>query len=451
MLKRTLLMAAALWVTQPALSAEQKVTDYRLDNGMKVVVIEDNRSPVVVQQVWYKVGSTYEKNGTTGLSHMLEHMMFKGTKTLKPGEFSEIVALNGGRENAFTSRDYTAYFQTVASDRLELMMKLEADRMRNVQIIDDEFYKERSVVTEERRMRTDDNPKSALFEQFMANAFISSPVRNPVIGWRADIDAYTAQDMRDWYQEWYAPNNATLVVAGDVKPEQVLAWAKQYYGVYEEQAITPPKPQAEIPQQGTRRFILKRQAKVPYLLIGFKTPTLSKAKVDWEPYALEVLAGVLDGGRSARLAKNLVRGQQIASSAGAGYDLYDRLEGLFIMDGIPANGKTVAGLETALLAQVKQVQTDGVEEQELDRVKAQVLAANIYERDSMFYQAMKVGVLETVGLGYKTLDEYVERIQQVTPEQVQAVAKKYLLPERMTVGVLEPLPLSSKGVNRHAH
>lgn len=436
--------AAMLLAGSAAVQAGQpeNTTEAMLDNGMKVVVVVDRRSPVVTHQVWYKVGSSYEHNGVTGVSHALEHMMFKGTDKLKPGEYSEIVARNGGRENAFTSRDYTAYFQTIAADRLPLMMELEADRMVNIRILDEEFAREIEVIKEERRMRTDDKPRSLLFEQFNATAFVSSPARIPVIGWREDLDAMTADDLRAWYQRWYAPNNATLVVVGDVDPDQVLALAHEHYGKIPARDIPPPKPQREVAQRGERRLVVTAPAKLPYLLMGFKVPTLDSLDAHdaeaWEPYALDVLAGVLDGGESARLAVELVRGAQLASQAGAGYDLYDRGTGLFLLDGTPAPGVDAAEIENALLAQIERVREQGVSAAELDRVKAQVIAQDVYSRDSLFYSAMKVGTLETVGLGRDLLDSYIDKIRAITPEQVQAVAQKYLTKERLTVGHMVP-------------
>ncbi len=439
-------LAAALLSAAPA-RATTEVVEHRLDNGMRVLVGVDRRSPVVVHQVWYKVGSSYEYGGISGASHALEHMMFKGTENLAPGEFSEIVARNGGRDNAFTSRDYTAYFQTVAADRLPLMMQLEAERMTGLRILDEEFSREMEVIKEERRMRTDDKPRSKLYEQFNALAFVSSPSRIPVIGWREDIDAMTADDLRAWYRRWYAPNNATLVVVGDVDPEAVIALAEQHYGDLPPREVAPPKPRREIPQRGERRFSLHVPAELPYLLIGFKVPSMGSladagsGETDieaWEPYALDLLAGVLDGGESARFSRRLVRGAQLASQAGAGYDLYDRGEGLFIIDGTPAAGTSLDELERALLAQIDELIEHGVDDAELDRVKARIIAEDVYQRDSMFYSAMRLGILETVGLGHQRLDEYIPGVRAVTAEQVQAVARKYLRAERRTVGHLLP-------------
>jgi len=440
-----------------AYSSSVKVHERTFKNGLKVLVKEDHRSPVVVSQIWYKVGSSYEPGGITGISHMLEHMMFKGTKKYPAGEFSRIVAENGGNENAFTGRDYTAYFQTMEKSRLEVSFELEADRMRNIQLDAAELKKELEVVTEERRMRTDDKPRSKTQEYFMAMAFSNSPYKNPVIGWPSDIANYQVDDLQAWYELWYAPNNATLVIVGDVKADDVFVLAEKYFAGIKTSDIKPVKPQTEIEQHGVRKTTIKLAAKLPYILMGYKVPVLNTIEDESEAYALEVLAGILDGGSSARLASKLVRGQQIAVSAGAGYSMMSRLPEMFMLDATPAEGKTVFDLEYALKQQVYDIQRELVSEQELQRVKAQVLASAVYERDSNFYQAMQVGMLETVGIGWEKVDEYVEKVNQITAEQVRAVARKYLVEEKLNIAYLEPQPLNQKKLvrkvagGRHAH
>lgn len=422
---------------------QAKVSEYKLKNGLKIIVKEDHRAPVVVSQIWYKVGSSYEHNGITGVSHVLEHMMFKGTKNLKPGEFSRIISANGGRENAFTSRDYTAYFQRLEKSRLHVSFKLEADRMRGLLLPKKEFLKEVNVVMEERRLRTEDKPNSLTYEKFNAVAFTSSPYRIPVIGWMDDLKNMQVEDLAAWYRKWYAPNNATLVVVGDVKPAEVYRLAKKYFGPLKPSKLSPPKPQTEPKPQGLRRIQVKAPAKLPYLIMGYHVPSLKTATEKWEPYALEVLAEILDGGDSARFTSQLVR-KGIVSSAGAGYSLYNRMSGLFLFDTVPVQGKTVADAEKALMVQLELIKKQPVSQQELDRVKSKVVADAVYERDSIFYQAMQIGTLETVGLDWKLMDEYVKRIQAVTPEQVQAVARKYFKDERLTVAELVPQPIEKK-------
>lgn len=421
-----------------ACPAQASISKFKLDNGMQVLVKEDHRAPVVVQQVWYRVGSNYEYGGITGISHMLEHMMFKGTESLEPGEFSKVVSKLGGQDNAFTSNDYTAYYQVVGTQNLEKVMELESDRMRNLVIKDEEFQKERDVVTEERRWRVEDRPGSKLYELFKASAYVNSPQHHPVIGWMSDIRAYTVDDLQQWYQQWYAPNNATLVVVGDVDPKQVYEWAKRYYGAHKPETITPPKPRVEIEQEGERRIQMKGATKSPSLIMGFHAPSLVTAKDSQEVYALSVLNSVLDGGDSARLPRHLVRGSKVAVSAGASYDETSRLESLFMVNITPSEGKTLKEAEAALWEQIEQLQQQPISEDELKRVLAQSEAQYVFHQDSIQSQAMILGSLVSIGLPTETYDNWVENLRQVTPEAVQAVAKKYLTRDKVTVATLLP-------------
>lgn len=439
--KKTLIRC--LWLLAAILPFQVMATtqEYKLANGMKVIVKEDHRAPVVVSQVWYRSGSMDEFNGTTGVAHVLEHMMFKGTKAVPAGEFSKQIAVAGGRENAFTSRDHTAYFQQLQKSKLELSLKLEADRMHNLVISPREFAKEIKVVMEERRLRTEDKPQALVYETLMASAYQAHPYHHPIIGWMSDLETMTANDAKDWYRRWYAPNNAALVVVGDVKPQEVLKLAERYFGKIRPVALPQRKPQAEPDQRGIKRVVVKAPAKLPYIAMSYHTPSLRDPGNDLEPYALEVLAGVLDGHASARLNQSLVREQQIAVSAGAGYDLISRGPSTFILDGAPAEGRSVAELETAIREQIEKIKRDGVTEEELQRVKAQVIAAQVYQRDSMFYQAMLIGEVETAGLPLNTLETRLEKLKAVTAGQVQEVARKYLVDDRLTVAVLDPQPL----------
>ena len=455
--KKTLIRCMGLLLALLPFQAMAIVHEYRLGNGMKVIVKEDHRAPVVVSQVWYRAGSMDEFNGTTGVAHVLEHMMFKGTKAVPSGEFSKQIAVAGGRENAFTSRDNTAYFQQLQKSKLELSFKLEADRMRNLVITPQEFAKEIKVVMEERRMRTEDKPQALVYEAMMAAAYQSHPYHHPIVGWMSDLENMTANDARDWYRRWYAPNNAVLVVVGDIRPQEVLKLAERYFGKIRSAKLPQRKPQAEPDQRGIKRLAVKAPAKLPYLAMGYHTPTLRDPVKDSDPYALEVLAGVLDGHASARLNQALVREQQIAVSAGAGDDLISRGPSMFILDGAPAEGKSVAELEAALREQVEKIKQDGVTEEELQRVKAQVIAAQVYQRDSMFYQAMLIGEVEIAGLPLNTLETRLEKLKAVTAGQVQESARKYLVDDRLTVAVLDPQPLDGvkpvKPVSggRHGH
>jgi zinc protease len=437
----------SLVLLAPAL-ATANVHEYQLDNGLKILVKEDHRAPVVVSQVWYKVGSSYEHDGITGVSHALEHMMFKGTEKYPPGQFSRIISENGGRDNAFTGSDYTAYFQTLEKSRLHISFELEADRMRNLTLPEEEFLKEIEVVKEERRWRTEDKPQSYTYEISNATAFQTSPYRFPVIGWMQDLDNMTIEDLSAWYQKWYAPNNATLVVVGDVNSDEVFELAKKHFGPLPAGEPITMKVLNEVEQIGAKRVKVKRPAELPYLIMSYKTPVIEPGSEDdsnwsWEPYALEVLSGILDGGNSARIASRMIRGSEVAASADAGYRMASRLDNLFMFSGTPANGKSVHDLEVSFRKEILDVQTNPVTEEEMQRVKAQVISSDVYEKDSVFYQAMTLGTLETLGLSWKLADKYVERVNSITAEQVMEVAKKYLNDDHLTVAELDPLPMDS--------
>jgi zinc protease len=441
----TILVCGGLAPARSAVAASPPVHEYRLDNGMRILVREDHRAPVVVSMVWYVVGSVDELNGTTGVAHMLEHMMFKGTEKVPNGEFSRRIARAGGRDNAFTSRDYTAYFQTLHRDRLPLALEMEADRMTHLILNKDEFEKELRVVMEERRWRTDDRPHSLLYEGLMATALLSHPYRQPVIGWMNDLKNMQVEDARQWYRRWYAPNNAILVVVGDVRGEEVRDLARKYFGPIEAREMPQRDTFAEPEQKGPRRITIKAPSELPSLLMAYRVPKLEDPQKQWEPFALDVLEGVLDGNEGARLEATLVRGSHLAAAAGAGYQGIGRGPGMFLLSGTPSEGKTVEELEQALKAEVRRIATEGVREDELARVKAQVVAAQIYARDSMFAQARQIGSLEALGFSYRLIDLQVERLRAVTAEQVQQVAQRYFSnDDALTVAVLQPLPLSGK-------
>jgi len=423
--------------------------EYMLANGLKIVVKEDHRSPVVISQIWYKAGSIDELNGTTGVAHVLEHMMFKGTKNISSGEFSKKIAAVGGRDNAFTSRDYTGYFQQLHKSKLALAMKLEADRMRNLILTKEEFAKEIKVVMEERRLRTDDQPHALVYEKMMSVAYQSHPYRRPIIGWMNDLENMTVGDAQEWYDRWYAPNNAVLVLVGDVDPKEVYSLAQKYYGEIESRPIASlavRKPQTEVTQAGIKRLQIKAPAQMPYLVMGYHAPVLHDANADWEPYALQMLVGVLDGNGSARLNKELVRNQQIASSINADYDSTGRGPGMFFLSGTPSEGRSAAELESAIRIEIERLIDAGVTEKELRRVRAQVVSGHVFQLDSMFYQAMQIGQLESVGLSYRDLDTIIKKLQAVTAKQVREVAIKYLMDDSLTVAVLDPQPLEQRSV-----
>ena len=439
MLKR--IIPLCLLLLAFAVEADDHVHEFKLANGLKVLVQEDHRSPVVVPQMWYRAGSIDEYNGTTGVAHVLEHMMFKGTKKVPAGQFSRIVAAAGGRENAFTSRDYTVFFQQLEKSRLELSMRLEADRMANLDMADSEYAKEIQVVMEERRWRTEDKPQAQVGEQLMSTAFQVHPYGRPVIGWMNDLVQMTAQDARDWYKRWYAPNNATLVVVGDVDPKAVFRLAQKYFGPLKAHKLPQRKQQIEPEQKGERRVVVKAPAKLPYVAMAYQAPSMRDPEHDWEPYALEILSGVLDGNPASRLNRDLVRRDRIAVDVSSGYDAVNRGPSLFEFDGTPSEGTSVEDLELAIRGEIENLKQNGVTEEELQRVKAQVIATDVYQRDSMFYQAMEIGQMESTGLSWRALNEYPKHLQAVTAEQVQAVARKYLDDDRLTVAILDPQPI----------
>ncbi len=436
-----------------------QTSEFKLSNGLKIIVREDHRSPVVVSQVWYRAGSLDEVNGKTGVAHVLEHMMFKGTKKIKAGEFSRLVAKAGGKENAFTGADYTCYFQQLEKSNLELSFKLEADRMENLNLSKDEFEKEIKVVMEERRWRTEDKPTSQVKEQFESTVFKSHPYSRPVVGWMNDLENMTVEDAREWYKSWYAPNNATLVVVGDIYAKDVLNLAKKYFDKIPARKIPERKPQVEPKQNGERRSYIKAPSELSYLLMGYPVPTLNDRNGSdnnsWEPYALEVLSNILAGNSSSRLNQNIVRNQHLAVNVSAGYDSTARGRiSVFELEGTPNDFKKITDLENALLQEIEKIKKDGVTQEELDRVKATVIASDVYQKDSMFGMAMEIGQLETMDYSFHLSDGYIERINSVTSEQIKNVATKYLTRDNLSVVILDPQPmtqnLSPKG-RPHVH
>lgn len=413
--------------------------EYQLSNGLKLIVREDHRAPTVAHMVWYRAGSMDETNGRTGVAHVLEHMMFKGTHKVKAGEFSRLVAAVGGRENAFTSRDYTAYFQQVEKSKLEEVIKLEADRMSNLNFDDAEFLKEIQVVMEERRLRTEDNPSSLLNESLMATAFMSSPYRHPVVGWMNDLQNMTASDARDWYRSWYKPNNATVVISGDVDPKQILSAVQKYYGAIAAQELPVRKPQIEPPQKGIKQVQVKAPADSAQLAMAWKAPRLEPGKLDdVEPYALELLTAVLDGYDNARLNRTLVKQEKLVNDVGVGYDMISRGPELFLISATMAKGKTVEQAQASIRKALDELKQKGILESELKRIEVRILPEQIYKRDSIFGQAMEIGSTEMAGFSWKDIDYMLEKMQTITPEQVQAVAKKYLVDSGLTIAVLDP-------------
>ena len=452
-LNLTVLLASVLF----SITAWANPFEHRLANGLRVIVKEDRRAPTAAHMVWYRAGSMDETNGTTGVAHLLEHMMFKGTPTIGAGEFSRLVAAAGGRDNAFTSRDYTAYFQQVPKHKLEQMMQIEADRMRHLTLDPQAFEQEIKVVMEERRLRTDDQPQARLSEQMHAVAFQAHPYRVPVIGWMSDLESMTVQDARDWYERWYAPNNAHVVVVGDVDHQVVFRLAERYYGPLASRPVPARKPQEEPAQSGIRRITVKASADLPVVLMAYKVPVIRDVDNDVDPYALEMLSAILDGHEAARFSKHLVREQRLAVSAGAGYTATTRGPGLFYVQGSPSEGRSRTDLEAGFRAEIARIVKEGVSEEELARAKAQLVAGQVYKLDSMFAQAMEIGQLEAVGIAHTAGKRMIEKLRSVSAASVQAVAVRYLVDDRLTVAELDPQslaktprrPAASPSLSRH--
>ncbi len=431
----TIALTILLTFTGSAFGSE--IREHFLPNGLKIVTVENHKSPVVTFQVWYKVGSRNEITGKTGISHLLEHMMFKGTSKYGKGEFSGIVARNGGNENAFTSQDYTAYFQNISSDRFEISLELESDRMVNLLIDPDEFMLERDVVKEERRLRTEDDPVSSLIEELYATAFKIHPYHFPVIGWMTDLNNLTREDAYNYYKEYYRPDNATIVVVGDINSGELIEKIDHYFGGIPKGGLPVRAVKiTETEQKGERRFLYKREAQLPYVIYGYHVPNYK----DKDHYALDLISKILSGGKSSRLYQNLVYSKQIALAAGGGFTPVQTDPELFYFYAQLRPGRTTEEAEIALNEEIERLKVEPVSERELKKARNQTEASFIMGQDSVFYQAMLIGQLETTGAGAKYLESYIDEIRLVTPEDIMRVAQKYFVEDKRTVGVLVPLP-----------
>ncbi len=439
---RLFLLLAALLLSPTLLAQTQRFT---LGNGMTVIVKPDRRAPTAVHMLWVRVGSMDEVDGASGVAHVLEHMMFKGTPTMGPGEYSRRVAALGGTHNAFTSRDATAYHQQVPADQVLAVMALEADRFANNQWSDDEFRREIEVIKEERRQRIEESPRARMYEAYNAQVFLASPYRRPIIGWMSDIESLTPDDARAFHRQWYVPANAAVVVAGDVDPQQVRLWAEQTYGRIPARAVPERKPRVEPAQHGPRRLEYRARAEQALLTLGWKAPQLRDlAATDadtQDALALTLLASVLDGYNGARLGRALVQGEggrRIADSVDASYGLLGRGPQLFTLTGVPAPGVSPDALAEALQAQVRRVADSGVTEAELQRVKTQWRAGEVYKLDSVVNQARELGSYWLNGWGLDAGERLLQRLMAVTPAQVQSVAQRLFDERQLNVGVLVP-------------
>ena len=439
------------FATPPSALSAQAATasgaqQFTLANGMQLIVQPDRRAPTAMHMVWLRVGSMDEVDGTSGVAHVLEHMMFKGTKTVPPGEFSRRVAALGGQENAFTSRDYTGYYQQIPAHRLEDVMRLESDRFAHNQWPDDEFKREIEVVKEERRLRTEDQPRALLAEQLFATTFNASPYRRPVVGWMSDLDAMTPADVRAFHRQWYTPTNAAVVVAGDVQVDKVRALAEKYYGSLPTHAVPERKPRTEPEQRGLRRIAVKAPAEQAYVALAFRVPSLTRVQdlqaSDREALALLVLSAVFSGYDGARLERALTQGEQpVADSAGSSAMITGRGPALFLMTGVPAGGRTAQQVEDALRAELARVAREGISEAELARVKTQWIASTVYERDSVQNQAQELGSNWVQGFPLDAEERLLALLRTISAEEVQAVAAKYFGDDQLTIATLLPQPL----------
>ncbi|MEO8023647.1 pitrilysin family protein [Polaromonas sp.] len=450
-LQRTVLsLLTGFFLTAPVLAqSAAPVTQFQLANGMTVIVKTDRRAPTAAHMLWVRVGSMDEVDGGTGVAHVLEHMLFKGTPDMKPGEFSRRVAALGGRENAFTTRDATGYYQQIPSDKLEDVMRLEADRFARNQWVDDEFKRELEVVKEERRQRTEDSPRALLYEAANAMTFMASPYRRPVVGWMNDLEAMTPDDARAFYRRWYVPANAVVVVAGDVDVDQVRRLAEKYYGRMAARPVPERKPRIEPAQSGLRQLDFKAPASQAYVSLLYKVPGLQPPAggqdaagiFNRDALALTVLAAVLDGYSGARLDRALTQGEQrLADSAGAANGLIGRGPQVFVLDGVPADGKTAAQVADALRQQVALIAREGVSEAELKRVKTQWVASETYKLDALFSQARQLGSYWINGLPLDTDSRLVNQLRSISSAEVQAVAARYFSDDQLTLATLLPQP-----------
>ncbi len=422
-----------LFLSVTAARAAYPVHEEVLENGLKILVLENRKAPTATFQIWYRVGGVDDPLGRSGISHLLEHMMFKGTEKFGPKTFSQTIKRAGGVDNAFTSKDYTGYFQLMSADRLPIAMELEADRMSNLLLPEQEVMSERDVVKEERRLRYEDDPQSLVYEEVMAAAFKTHPYHRPVIGWMSDLNSIVPSDLVEHYHRFYTPNNAVVMVVGDVDTAETVERIRSWFGHIRP---GPPLRRSDLeegPQYGERRVMVHKEAQLPYVMIVFKTPALPHR----DAYALDVLASILSEGRTSRLYKALVHEQKLALSAWAAYDGLANGPGLLYLGGTAALGKSGENLEQALLAEAERIKQTPPTEREIQKAKNQVEAGFIMEQDSIYMQARTIGGFEMAG-GWRQIDDYVNGIRAVTAEDVSRVAREYLMDDRKTTGILIP-------------
>jgi zinc protease len=418
------------------LQAEEKdwkVTQETLANGLTVIILEDRRAPVISLQVWYKVGSRNERLGITGISHLLEHLMFRGTPAHGQGEFSRLVQEKGGSHNAFTAEDHTVYFENTAAPHLDLLLELEADRMANLTLDETGFAAEKKIVMEERRMRTADEPAADLYEQVSAAAYTAHPYGWPVVGWMHDLETITLSEVKDYRHIFYAPNNAILVIAGDVSPEALLPKIKTTFGAIPSGPPAPKVTAVEPEQRGERQVTLKRPASLPIYVAAYHVPNFQND----DSFPLALLSVILAGGRSSRLQTSLVENKALVLAADADYDRTSHDPSLFILSMRIAPGKQWQAAETALRQEIEKLKAQPVTTKELERAKNLVESAFIYGQDSLFYRAMQLGQYAALD-DWALIQKVVPGIRAVSAEDIQRVTKTYLREENRTTGLLTP-------------
>jgi zinc protease len=429
------LLIAAASPAALARTSTDAVVAATLENGLRVLLLEDRRSPIVSFQVWYRVGSRNERRGASGIAHFLEHMLFKGTPRHGRGEFARLIEQNGGQDNAFTSHDVTSYFVNIGADKLDLVIALEADRMRNALLDPKEIESEREVIIEERRTRTEDDPGGFLAEEVGSIAFRAHPYGFPVIGWAEDLRRITREEIRTFYDAYYVPNNAIVVAVGDLDPTETLARIRAAFGAIPRGPDPPPVLAVEPPQTGDRRVVVRKEAQLPIVYMAWPVPNHRSP----DAFALEVLAQVLSAGRTSRLYRHLVYERQLALSAGGDYSYFSLDPNLFWFWATPMPGQTPEAVEAALLAEMERLRTEPVSDVELERAKNQIEASFVFQEDSVHRRNSLLARFELIG-GYAEMDRFVPGIRAVTAADLLRVAGAYFPADRKNVGVLLPQP-----------
>jgi zinc protease len=439
-LKAIVVFLLALFLNAEGAEAglREQVFETRLSNGLKVILLENHKAPVVTFQVWYRAGSRSEQWGKTGLAHVLEHMMFKGTEKISARDFTRIIEENGGEYNAFTSQDFAGYFETLSADRIQVAIDLESDRMLNLVLREEDFLTERMVVMEERRMRTDDNPRSFLREQVEAAAFQAQPYHWPIIGWMEDLARITLEDVKIFYKTFYNPSNAFIVVVGDFNREDLLPKLEQSFGVLPKGTEPTHYKYNDPPQTGERRIIVEKEAQLPHIIMGYHVPNLSEE----DSYALELIAAILSSGKSSRLQMSLMREKRLALEVNAESSPLSIDPGLFQISATLLPGINMADIEKELDQELERLQKEPVGERELEKARNQIEAYFVFAQDSLFFQAMLLAIYE-ISLGWESIDDYLPSIRKVSPEDIQRVAGLYLTQRKRTVGILSPLARSA--------